>query len=123
MAIREVNEYMTRWWKNDNTGDVSVGYDVDGRTKWSAIQVNSVSELGTLVDLLRTEEHVIFDDEENCLRTSTLHFAGGIPIAEGSARQGQPSPAERSSRSATDPTDPRWLRRSENRDPARRGRH
>lgn len=50
---------------------------MDGQKKWSVIQVNSLSELGMLVDLLRSENHVMFDDEENFLGMSTSNPVSG----------------------------------------------
>ncbi len=110
MALREISGFTTRWQKNESRGEVSVGYEVDGREAWSVIHVESSSEFCLLVNLACGQAPTMFDDEENYLRTHSLDVVNEGDSVESLAARGASSTGrKRASRSATDLTDPRCL--------------
>ena len=76
MAYHNIIRYMARWNYKNHYGDLNVGYKVGTTARWKNIRVTDANEFSVMVDLLRNEKPVYYDDANDYLQTSHGEFVG-----------------------------------------------
>lgn len=76
MAYYNIERYMARWNYEDHYGDLNIGYRSDGSMRWKLIRTQDSSEYAVMIDLLRNEKPVWYDDRNHYLQTTHSEFVG-----------------------------------------------
>jgi len=67
---------MARWNYESHYGDFNIGYRESDGMHWKLIRVSDPSEFAAMIDLLRNEKPVWYDDHNNYLQTTHSEFVG-----------------------------------------------
>ena len=76
MATYSIIKYMARWNFKDHYGNLNIGYKAGTSARWKFITVTDPNEFAAMVDLLRNEQPVFYDDIHDHIQTSHEEYVG-----------------------------------------------
>ena len=76
MAYYKVERYRARWKYEDHQGDFNIGYTTGSSFSWKIIPASTPEEFAVMIDLLRNESPIWYDDYSHNIQTTHDEFVG-----------------------------------------------